>query len=65
VTACNYDAIKLDASSRPLICDLCGGEPECVKRCPTNALRFEESGVFTETLGDAFSRLKTEWNIDG
>jgi Fe-S-cluster-containing hydrogenase component 2 len=64
VTACIYDAIKLDASSKPLICDLCRGEPECVRRCPTNALRFEESGVFTETLEDAFSRLRTEWNID-
>lgn len=22
----------------PLLCDLCGGDPECVKRCPTGAL---------------------------
>ena len=64
VTACNYDAIKLDASSRPLICDLCGGEPKCVRKCPTDALRFEESEAFTETMEDAFARLKTEWNID-
>ncbi len=65
VTVCNYDAIKLDASLRPLICDLCGGEPECVRRCPTDALRYEESDAFTETLEEAFSRLRKEWNIDG
>jgi carbon-monoxide dehydrogenase iron sulfur subunit len=65
VTACNYDAVKLDDSSRPLICDLCGGEPECVKRCPTDALRYEESDTFTETIDDAFSRLRKEWKIDG
>jgi ferredoxin len=22
----------------PLLCDLCGGDPECSKRCPTGAL---------------------------
>jgi len=64
VEACNYDGIKLDASSRPLICDLCGGEPECVRRCPTDALRYEESGEFTETMEEAFTRLKEEWGID-
>jgi len=25
-----------------LICDLCGGEPECVKHCPENAILYSE-----------------------
>ena len=33
-TACPYDGIHWDAASkRPLICDLCGGEPECALVC--------------------------------
>jgi aldehyde:ferredoxin oxidoreductase len=26
----------------PLLCDLCDGDPECVKKCPTGALTFTE-----------------------
>ena len=29
----------------PLICDLCGGDPACVKRCATGAIRYAESGA--------------------
>jgi carbon-monoxide dehydrogenase iron sulfur subunit len=25
----------------PLVCDLCGGDPDCVKICPTQALSLE------------------------
>ncbi len=43
VNACPYNAIfrhpELDF---PLICDLCGGDPECVKWCPMNALSLQE-----------------------
>ena len=28
-----------------LICDLCGGDPACVKRCATGAIVYTETGV--------------------
>lgn len=30
----------------PLICDLCGGEPECARICPTGAIFVEERKAF-------------------
>lgn len=39
VERCPYSAIRMDELHRkPLICDLCQGNPECVKWCPTAAL---------------------------
>ncbi|MFP3309916.1 MAG: 4Fe-4S dicluster domain-containing protein [Acidilobus sp.] len=37
---CPYGAARMEPREAryPLICDLCGGEPMCVARCPTNAL---------------------------
>jgi len=64
VDACPFNAIKLNGS-RPIVCDLCGGEPVCVERCPTKALSFEDSeegGVLPE---DALKELLGRWGIDG
>jgi Fe-S-cluster-containing hydrogenase component 2 len=33
----------------PLKCDLCGGDPECVKECPKSALVYQPE----HTLGQA------------
>ena len=63
VEACKYDAIKL-TNEKALICDLCGGEPECVKRCPTGALEYVEAPESTETPEQAFNRLREAWNIE-
>ncbi len=42
--ACPFDVLFIDATTgMPLVCDLCDGDPACVKRCATGAL----------TLGDA------------
>ena len=39
IEACKYGAITLHLSKQKVIvCDLCGGEPECVKFCPEGAL---------------------------
>jgi len=39
--ACPYEAIFFHSDlKRPLICDLCDGDPECVKMCPMGALEF-------------------------
>jgi ferredoxin len=29
----------------PVICDLCGGEPECARICPTEAITIDERKV--------------------
>jgi len=34
VSACPFGAIFVDPSGQPLKCDLCGGDPMCVKYCP-------------------------------
>ncbi|MEA3442158.1 MAG: hypothetical protein U9R04_01510 [Chloroflexota bacterium] len=33
----------------PIKCDMCGGDPKCVQKCPTNALRLIPEGVLGET----------------
>lgn len=41
--ACPFEPkrIRFDPTRRKATkCDLCGGEPECVKMCPTGALKF-------------------------
>lgn len=62
VNACQYGAIKV--KDYALICDLCNGDPECVKRCPTSALTYIESGPSTETPLEAFTRMKEVWGFE-
>jgi Fe-S-cluster-containing hydrogenase component 2 len=61
---CTYNAVKLDEASKPLICDLCGGDPVCVKKCPTNALTYEESGQVTDIPEGVFMALRERWGIN-
>lgn len=42
--ACPFDAIHRDMDGLPLVCDLCGGRPQCVDSCPTAALSFGRAG---------------------
>lgn len=59
---CKYEAVKL-LQGKVIICDLCGGEVECVKRCPTGALDYVDAPEFTEKPYDAFTDLKRRWGI--
>jgi carbon-monoxide dehydrogenase iron sulfur subunit len=34
VKACVFNAIQVDAEGNPLKCDMCGGDPVCVRYCP-------------------------------
>jgi len=53
VEACVSGVIQLHPQKQvPLLCDLCGGEPDCVKKCPTGAL------VFVEGTGHAGKRKR-------
>jgi len=60
---CSYKAVKM-SEGHPIICDLCGGAPICVKKCPTKAISYLESEVFTEYPWEAFEILKKRWKID-
>lgn len=40
-SACAFGVIRFSPETgHPLICDLCGGDPQCVKRCSTGALTY-------------------------
>lgn len=65
VDACIFDAVHLDESSKPLVCDLCGGEPACVERCPTGALSLIDSDEGFERPEEVFRELLIRWGIDG
>ena len=64
VEYCNYGAVKLNVEGKPLICDLCGGKPECVSRCPTGALEYLNVEEFSETLDEAKQKLCKIWGIE-
>ncbi len=41
VDACPFGSMYAhDDCSLPIKCDMCGGDPECVKKCPKRALRL-------------------------
>lgn len=42
VSACPFGAMKLDKlKAKSYKCDLCGGDPECVKICEPKAIEYE------------------------
>jgi Fe-S-cluster-containing hydrogenase component 2 len=63
VDSCLFNAVHLDETSKPLICDLCGGKPICVDRCPTTALIFAEGGK-DEYPERVFKKLLSRWTIN-
>ena len=57
VLACPWSMPRFDEDLGMVVkCDLCGGEPECVRVCPTNATKMfsEEEAVkiISSMLGD-------------
>lgn len=45
VEACAFCAVNVHPDSgHPLFCDLCGGDPACVERCPSGALVYGRVG---------------------
>jgi Fe-S-cluster-containing hydrogenase component 2 len=44
--ACPYSTPKLNLSNEHIVlCDLCGGEPECVATCPEHAIQYLENKI--------------------
>ena len=54
VYCCPYGAINFDTELKiPVKCDLCDGEPQCVKVCPADAISYEE-------VNNAIAKVKTK-----
>ena len=48
-TLCPIGALEL-FEDIPYVCDLCGGDPRCVKACTLNAIRYEPDATQTVSL---------------
>jgi carbon-monoxide dehydrogenase iron sulfur subunit len=40
IEVCPFHALRLTPEGKLIKCDLCGGDPECVKYCSTRAIEF-------------------------
>jgi len=60
VDACPFGMVALHPETDlALICDLCGGDPACVKRCATGAIVYDEAGA-----GARAKRERLTINVD-
>lgn len=41
IDVCEHSALRFTPDGELLLCDLCDGDPECVKNCTTGAIRFQ------------------------
>ena len=54
IEACEFGAISLHPDKNiAVVCDLCGGEPKCVKYCMQKALIFLKPEEYDAMLSDA------------
>jgi Fe-S-cluster-containing hydrogenase component 2 len=64
--ACPFGMIFVDAEKGFAVkCDLCGGDPECVKYCIPEALRFEEPSDFIRSRAKRIFDLVEEEILTG
>lgn len=41
LNACPFGGVQVDPVTLQIVkCDLCGGDPQCAKRCPTGAIQY-------------------------
>jgi Fe-S-cluster-containing hydrogenase component 2 len=53
--ACPFGCAVYDsATSSILKCDMCAGDPECVKFCPNHALEYEDDTLATRSRTKAY-----------
>lgn len=58
VATCPYGVITVDPEKEKAIkCDHCGGDPECVKMCPENALQYLDVNKASYFKRMAFANL--------
>jgi carbon-monoxide dehydrogenase iron sulfur subunit len=59
VDACPFGmAILHPETGTAIICDLCGGDPACVKRCATGAIVYAERGAGARARREALTKEK-------
>ena len=60
ISACPYKGIYFDETDEKIFaCDLCGGDPECVKYCETRAIEFlEKDPVTIQKKRDSLQELE-------
>lgn len=57
ILSCPYGMLKYAPDSRtPLKCDLCGGQPECVKHCRDGALTYEDPNDVAALRREVYAR---------
>jgi carbon-monoxide dehydrogenase iron sulfur subunit len=57
VDACSFGMVALHpGTGLALICDLCGGDPACVKRCATGAITYATIGTSARTRREGLAR---------
>jgi carbon-monoxide dehydrogenase iron sulfur subunit len=57
VDACPFGMAALHPETgTAIICDLCGGDPACVKRCATGAIVYAERGAGAQARREALTR---------
>ncbi len=61
VSVCPFGAMHFVPADRKVIkCDLCGGEPQCVRFCDVQAIQFVDEGEINREKGRAAAkRLRT------
>ena len=61
VTVCPFGAMRYDTIRKKVFkCDLCDGDPQCVKFCPQEALKFVSKDVSNTLKIDSLSRKLIE-----
>ncbi|MBN1637233.1 MAG: 4Fe-4S dicluster domain-containing protein [Deltaproteobacteria bacterium] len=59
--ACVHAAIRMHPSEKyVLICDLCGGVPQCVKHCPEKAVQYRNPDEVTDNISDCIAEPEVE-----
>lgn len=65
VDGCPFGMVTLRPSdSLPLICDLCNGDPQCVKRCAPGAIRWGDETAPARARREALARQAAERQED-
>ena len=62
--ACRFGAILYDPNKRQVIkCELCGGDPQCVRFCPTGALQFLPKRLAHLSKRDRLAKRMTQSGV--
>jgi Fe-S-cluster-containing dehydrogenase component len=58
VDACPFGMAALHPETGvAILCDLCGGDPACVKRCATGAIVYAQRGAGPQARREALTRI--------